>query len=1010
MPAPAPRFRSLRRPPPVVASWSLCLLLLAGFGVGGCSDGDAEGANGNGIPTSTGPLLLRTDTRGEEARAGVPFSVDCRAFRDDNGALGTEIALPWPTTLTWVEGPAAPMAIAGQKITLGALGTHRVACRAVGVEVLDDVGAALPVVAGPPTLVDTYLEGPDGQADALLGGAPVKAGTAVQVRCTGSDALGHPIASGWSVTTKPELEVLPGASPERFVVVPKKATSYELACRAEGTIDTSPARLDVVANVPKHLYTLLEPEEIEAGNAAKLACVAQDAYGNPIKDFPFSIDHSDKLAMKGLFLSATEAGLHSVRCVPESLSWDLFTLHPGNLLVVPAAPAEVLVARIPDKGVYKRKEKVKFAPTVRDAYGNVRPDDTVTYAVDTPATGYKDKGEFTIQFNLDNTYEVRFTVAAAPAIEKVVKILVDGEPPLLVIDYPGWGSTLDGKPSVVVEGKAGDEGAGIEKLEVNGKKAFPDALSEWKVGIPAAHGLTQIIAEAKDIGGEISRAVRGFYYSGKYYPTDAGSPKAHMVDKAIQVFLGKDFFDDGDHNKSKPNDMATILEVVAGAALGSSLLPSNISQGDLSVTLSNTKIGPLKANLTPYDGGLGTKFEVGPISTDLKVKAKLKLGPIKTSVSVSGDIQIALVRMSTNLKMHVVNGYPQTEANQVQVQIDGMKLHVDGIAGLFDFLWNILLDTYKGEIEKQIVATLEQELPMMMAQIFDALAINQSIEIPPSVPGGKAVTISLVSFVKNMNFTPLGATIELDASFVAQKGVPYTIKGSIGRDGCVGTSKDEFVIDTTQRIQFAMHDDLINQMLYALWYGGALQISAPLADLTGESNFSGFSLEGATLDLDFLLPPILEACNMPDPMKMRLQVGDLFATFKLKLGSDPLDLHNVILADAGLTLALGKDDKGQTAMLATIDKELGLLVHLQDITKGWEDQKGTFQNLITNMLTKALSDGSLPLGEPIVVPLPATTIDLSSAVPGLPPGVAMTISLDQLARAGGYTSIVAKLQ
>lgn len=999
-------------PSSVTARTRAPLLVLAlGLFAVACSDAGDEGKVGSGIPNETGPVLLRSDTRGEEARAGIAFTVDCRTFRDDGGVAGTEVALPWPTTLTWVEGPAPPVAIDGHEITLSALGEHRVACRAVGADVVDTQGSLLPVVAGPPKLVQTRLLDPDGaEADAQLGGADVKAGTEIRVRCEGQDAFGHPIAAGWSVSSTPELEVLPGASQAEFRVVPTKATGYDISCRVEGTVDSTPARLQVVANVPKHLYTLLEPSEIEAGNAAKLACVAQDAYGNPIADFPFSVDHSEKLALKGLFLSATEAGLHSVRCVPESLSWDLFTLHAGSLQVVPAAPAELLVARIPDKGVYKRKEKVKFAPTVRDAYGNVRPDDSVVYAVDTPATGFKDKGEFTIQFNVDNTYEVRFTVAAAPAIEKVVKILVDGAPPLLVIDYPGWGSMLDGKPSVVVEGKAGDEGAGIKSLKVNGKNSFPDALNEWKVGLPAAHGLTQVIAEAIDIGEETSRAVRGFYYSGKYYPTDAGSPKAHMVDKAIQVFLGKDFFDDGDHNPSKPNDMATIIEVVAGAALQGSLLPSNLNQGDISVTLSNTKIGPLKANLTPYDGGLGTKFEVGPISTDLKVKAKIKLGPIKTSVSVSGDIKIDAVRLATNLKMHVVNGYAQTEATQTDVQIDGMKLHVDGIAGLFDFLWNMLLKTYQKEIEKQIIGILEGELPKMLQQVFDALAINQSIEIPPSIPGGKTVTISLVSFVKNMVFTTLGATIELDASFVSQKGVPYTVKGSIGRDGCVGTSKDEFVIDTKQRIQLAMHDDLINQMLYALWYGGALQIKAPLADLTGESNFSGFSLDGATLDLDFLLPPILEACNMPDPMKMRLQVGDLFATIQLMLGSDPLDLHNVILADAGLTLALGKDDKGETALMVTLDKELGLLVHLQDITKSWADQKATFQNLITKMLTKALTDGALPLGEPIVLPLPATTIDLSTAVPGLPPGVAMTLALDQLARAGGYTSIVLQLQ
>ena len=207
-----------------------------------------------------------------------------------------------------------------------------------------------------------------------------------------------------------------------------------------------------------------------------------------------------------------------------------------------------------------------------------------------------------------------------------------------------------------------------------------------------------------------------------------------------------------------------------------------------------------------------------------------------------------------------------------------------------------------------------------------------------------------------------------------------------------------------------MHDDLINQLLYALWYGGALQLSVPLSELAGGTDVSGFSLEGATLDLDFLLPPILEACNQPDPMSMRLQVGDLFAKITLMFGSDPLDLSTVILADAGLSLAFSKAANGDAMVSATVAKELGLVLHLQDITKGWEDQKPTFQKLIESMLTKSLTDANSPLGKPIETALPATVIDLSTTVPGLPPGSQLTVGISKLERAGGYTAITASLQ
>ncbi len=993
----------------LAAPWTLVLVSASLCSVAACSDDPESAGTGAAAELNPANLLLRSDTRGEDARAGVAFHVDCRAFRKQGAALGDEVPLPWLATVTVVDGPAGPLAVSGADVTLGAAGDYRVACRTLGGELIDGEGALVPVVAGPPASIETRLQVEGVEADTLLGGTPVKAGAEVSITCSGADAHGNPIDSGWSVLAKPEV-TLPTANGASTLWQATVAGGYDLVCRVEGSLDSSPARLLVIANVPKHLHTLVDPPQIVAGNAAQLSCEARDAHGNLVLNFPFAIDHSDKLKLQGLYLSSTVAGLHLVRCVPETLDWALFTLHGVNLQVDPAAAAALLVAKIPDKGVYKRKETVKFAPTVRDGYGNIRKDDEVSRTVLTPEKGYKDKGAAGIQFNLDATYELKFQVKTAPNVVLPLKILVDGAPPLLTIDDPGWGTTLDGKPSVTVSGKAGDDGAGIAELLVNGKKGYPDALDQWKVQVAAAHGLTQVIATAKDLGGEISQAVRGFYYSGKYYPTDAATPKGALVDKALQVFLGREFFDDKDHNPSKLDDMATIFEVVAGAALKSNLIPANVNQGDIEVSLSNTKFGPLKVALDPIDGGLKCKFDLNGISTDLQVKAKLSLGPIKTTVKVSGDIQIQAVRLSTQLGVEVVNGFAKTSATQTDVQIDGLKLHVDGIGGLFDFLWNILLDSYKAQMEAQVVSMLEKELPKALQSAFDALAINQSFEVPPAIGKGKPVTVSLVSTVKTMTFSPIGALIQVDASFVASKGVPHSIKGSIGRDGCIGSSPDQFAVDTKQRLQFAVHDDFLNQLLYAMWYGGAFAVEAPLSELTGETTVSGFSLEGATLKLDFLLPPILEACNAADPMAMRLQVGDLFATIRLMFGSDPLDLQTVVMADAGLTLSFAAAANGDATLGVTLAKELSLKVHLQDITKGFQDQKQTFQNMIAGMITKSLSDGSLPLGETTLVPVPATVLDLSATLPGVPAGTALKVALTKLSRFGGYTALDFGLQ
>ena len=146
-----------------------CLVLAMCLGLLACSEEPVAGAVGADA-LDPANLVLLTDTRGEEARAGIPFKVDCRAFRRlsgsavtdaggdgaaGSGGYGEEVALPSLATLTWVSGPGAPLAILGNQVTLAAPGVHRVRCGTLHGELDDPVGADLPVIAGPPAILQT---------------------------------------------------------------------------------------------------------------------------------------------------------------------------------------------------------------------------------------------------------------------------------------------------------------------------------------------------------------------------------------------------------------------------------------------------------------------------------------------------------------------------------------------------------------------------------------------------------------------------------------------------------------------------------------------------------------------------------------------------------------------------------------------------------------------------------------------------------------------------------------
>ncbi|MCO4760466.1 MAG: hypothetical protein KC502_03135 [Myxococcales bacterium] len=997
-----PRLTSRSNP---VVRLSVTLTLCAVACLSGCGTEAVDGTVTAGAKLTD--AQLRTDTRGEDAYAGVNFTIDCRLFSAATEAnpWGNELSLPGQATVVVLDGPATPISITGTKIALPTIGDYTVACRVPSAGLSDDKGTRLEVIAGMPSEVDTHLQVAGAKGTKTL---TVQAGTHITVTCTGSDAWQNTISEGWSVVTTPDaLALQPGTTKVN------KAGTWQVACRSSGLVDATPATLVVTPAAPRHLFTLLDPKEISAGDAAKLACVATDTHGNTVPNFPFAMDFPTEVQLKGLYVTSTTAGIHTVKCVPETDKWSLYQLHPANLQVQPGPAHELLVARVPEKPVYKREEKVKFPALVKDAWGNVRVDDPVTVQVLSPATGAKileagaEKDKL-IKFDEDGTYKLRFEVSLT-SLSKELSVLVDGAPPMLTIEDPPWGSTLTGKPSVQIKGKAGDAGSGVKTLTVNGKTGYVDGANEYVVQQGAKHGLNTVIAIAEDMGGEKSEATRGFYYSGKYYNTDAGKPKGAMVKDAMQIFIGKQLFDDGVHDPAHPNDFATIIELLAGAQLAAGLVPSSPSSGNISVTLSNTKMGKPKVSLTPVTGALDVKLRIENFSTDLKVKAKIKLGPIKTSLSVSGTLTMSAITTTMRLKMAVSGGKASASVANSDVKIDGMKLSVNGIGGLFNPLFNLLLGSYKKEIENQLKSALVGELPKALNSVLSQLSTSQTFDVPPSMGNGPPVKVTLVSEVKTLSFTPDGALLKTDASFVAPKGTKHTILGAISRAGCIGKSPDKFTIDKKQAMQIALHDDLINQLLYAIWYGGAMTMTVPGSELAKGQSSMGFDLEKGSMEVDLLLPPILEACNMAKPEMVRLQIGDIFTTVRVPFGSDELALYMASSIDAPAEISFGPDDKGVPTVTVTPGKSPTMLVELTDISKTFTAQKAAFSKIIKDAVAKQLAKGS-PLGKSIVVPMPPTETDLSSLAPSIPKGTKTKMVIKGVARKGGYTALNAALE
>jgi hypothetical protein len=224
----------------------------------------------------------------------------------------------------------------------------------------------------------------------------------------------------------------------------------------------------------------------------------------------------------------------------------------------------------------------------------------------------------------------------------------------------------------------------------------------------------------------------------------------------------------------------------------------------------------------------------------------------------------------------------------------------------------------------------------------------------------------------------------------------------------MGTVEDAFAIDQSQRLQIAVHDDFINQALYAVWLAGALsQKGLDLGALAGDSASSPFPLDGATLDLDLFLQPMLESCGSANPMAVKLQVGDAFAQVNLPIGDPPLQLGLFMSLEVGAQLALKAGAEGQQQLSIALDKTIEHQIELVSISKDFADSKKTFEDLIVKLLSDQLAKG-VPGLDNLKLDLPS--LDLGGLLPGLPAGAKIGLQIKKMARAGGYTSLDAALQ
>ena len=193
-----------------------------------------------------------------------------------------------------------------------------------------------------------------------------------------------------------------------------------------------------------------------------------------------------------------------------------------------------------------------------------------------------------------------------------------------------------------------------------------------------------------------------------------------------------------------------------------------------------------------------------------------------------------------------------------------------------------------------------------------------------------------------------------------------------------------------------MHEDLLNQLLFAIWEGGTMTIEAEgeeaaAIDLGG----SGIALDA--LKVDPMLPLMIYGCGEGH----RLQAGDSYVEAQLLfLGEDThIGLWLNLEAPVNLTTQESEDGVKQVAVeILEIDPIALEVVINQGLFEG--DDEG-LTSLVQDVMLPMLIDGVASDAFAFDIPV----IDLGAESEDIPEGTEIDLVIDTISKHGAYMTL-----
>jgi hypothetical protein len=331
-------------------------------------------------------------------------------------------------------------------------------------------------------------------------------------------------------------------------------------------------------------------------------------------------------------------------------------------------------------------------------------------------------------------------------------------------------------------------------------------------------------------------------------------------------------------------------------------------------------------SLVPVQGGLAFSAELD----GLDIPGHMRYAAACISGSNTTDVYASQVIVSGTLLVspNGMDGFT-TELANPNVQISGLDISASGVPGAI--LSILPLDSV---IEWVAPKAAGMFMGPMMNQALGALGGPQKLNLL-----GKTIDIQVAP--SDVSFDPNGGLVTLNMKFL--------IEGTETSKGYIFTDNGSPAMDAGQGMQFALADDLANEMLSQLVATGLLNLAMPAS--------------GGTFDktsIAMTSPPMISAD--PADGKMRLILPDMVATYTLQ--GTPV-AKTAINAKVDLKIAPANNGYGVALQLGTPEINVDVLDDIVNETRFSNEDLSTAVKLCLD--AQIASMGAL-LG---AIPLPA---------------------------------------